>query len=107
MNDDNVKPDASTYTSVIKAWIRNGGTGYARRVEGIVDALEQKNKEMNNDTIVKADTTIYNALLDAWAKSGEWGSAQRLVHLFVLVPRNLNLPLGTLINESFLSQKQY
>jgi len=95
--DTSVKPTASTYTTVIKAWMRSGESGSTRRIEDIVSSLEQQqrptmsdssssdlssNGDNNNDindtqiqrdpsgVLIQPDTSIYNALLNCWAKDG-------------------------------------
>lgn len=97
--NDDVSPDAFTFSSLIKAWTaaassgRGGrkaagsgggdtdddtdllGRSAAERAQQLLDRMEQLYR--NGDDDVKPNKVVYNSVIHAWARSGEAGSAQR------------------------------
>lgn len=101
--NDDVSPDAFTFSSLIKAWTaaassgRGGrkaagsgggdtdddtdllGRSAAERAQQLLDRMEQLYR--NGDDDVKPNKVVYNSVIHAWARSGEAGSAQRAENL--------------------------
>jgi len=69
------KPDAITYTSLIKCWSESGRPKAASRAEEIIELLHERYN--NGHKECKPDSTAYNVALNAIAKSGVRDSAER------------------------------
>lgn len=64
-----VRPDLTTYTSVIRACAKNGCGSNARRAEDVLDRLEEKYRGGQKN--LRPGTLVYNYAIDSWTKSND------------------------------------
>ena len=91
---DNVKPDQSSYGTVISALARKGRASEAEEV--LRELLNEYERTMNPD--LAPSRIHFNALIDAWAKSREKGAAQRAEALV----ENMTVLAGITNNNALL-----
>ncbi len=70
-----MRPDAVTYTSLIKCWAESGKSRAADRAVEIIDKLHQRYDDGYEEC--KPDTLIYNVAMNALAKSDVPHTAER------------------------------
>ena len=81
--DDNVRPNAVVYNSVIAAWAKSGEAGAAERAQELLARMQRLAQTSgggggdDGENSVRADTISFNSAIDAWARSEEYGSAER------------------------------
>jgi hypothetical protein len=63
--NDEVKPDATSFSTVINAWARSQNPGKAERSQNIMRHMKELYKDGNND--VRPNVIIYNSVLNACA----------------------------------------
>jgi len=73
--DSAIRPDAVTYTSLMKCWIQSGRSKAMNRSIEILDILEQRYREGHEEC--KPDALAYNVALNAIAKNKAPDSAER------------------------------
>lgn len=70
-----LRPDAVTYTTLVKCWIESGRRRAAERAEEIINMMHRRYDEGHVEC--KPDSTVYNVVMDALAKSDAPDSAER------------------------------
>jgi len=70
-----MKPDALSYTALMRCWANTGEKGAASKTQSILRRMHRMYENGNND--VKPDTVMYNVVLSALDKGRERGSARR------------------------------
>ena len=68
MGNEDVKPDTTSYNSVITAWANSRDSSASLRAEAILKLMEKQCTMMGNAD-VKPDTKSYSATITAWANS--------------------------------------
>ena len=81
MRNIDIKPNVSTYTSVIKALSKSKVN--PQRAQDILDRIDALNDTTNDDNLrIGVDCVCYNAVLDAWGWSSAPDKVQRGNKLF-------------------------
>ena len=69
-NNSEMLPDKVSFTTLMKAWIKEQAPGYADRVEQLLKQMSVAYENEGNHAL-KPDVVSYGCAIDAWSKSGE------------------------------------
>ena len=83
--DDNAKPDAYTYSSIIDCFTKSGRPDAAEEAEELLHRMEDLFRHHDGDPVV---TEVYNSLMNAWACSDSEFATDRVQALLQAMEEN-------------------
>jgi pentatricopeptide repeat protein len=97
LEDDSLRPNPACYTTLIKAFILQGRTGFALEVQAILDQVKADSHYLEKHS-AKDQRILENVVMDAWSKSGDPHAAKRAKQIFDAMNMPDTIAYNTLCN---------